>query len=282
MSLSLAAEPRRKGLFEPFYWCQSPSMPPVSHPLVPLLFPQILPAITVIDREEIWRGRIESGVSPLSVTDLQFLRSLEPRLNDGRPAGNKDSLPALGGVDLLGSIIAVYDGELLLTIQRGAAEPTPATSRASSLAPSRPISTADEVGINEQRVSRTPSIRVKTGPLEHKPSVARRSSLPAISQRPLVVTSESSSEPPLRALVYAGTVDRLVDTLVHGLQGVSVSVADDNGEMALREGKTRILTVNHTDFARVWWCVFRSFITPLNFFEVSLPLGVPAVLNVSA
>jgi GTPase-activating protein BEM2 len=269
MSLSLAAEPRRKGLFEPFYWSQHSPTQPLPHPLIPLLFPQPLPVITLIDRGEILRRRMESGVSNLNGTDLQFLRSLEPRLNDRQSSGNKVTLPGLGG-DLLGSIIAVYNGELLLVIQTGAAEPTPVPSRASSLAPSRPHSTADEIGCNEQRISRTPSIRVKTGPLERKLSVARRSSLPAISQRPLVVTAESSSEPPLRVLVHAGTVDRLVDILVHGLQGVSVSVADDNGEMSLREGKTRDLTVNHTDFARVWWSVFRSFVTPLAFFEVGL------------
>jgi hypothetical protein len=87
--------------------------------------------------------------------------------------------------------------------------------------------------------------------------------------------SESSSEPPLRVLVHAGTVDRLVDILIYGLQGVSVSVADDNGEMSLREGKTRDLTVNHKDFARVWWTVFRTFVTPLAFFEVSSHICCP-------
>jgi len=275
MALSLAAEPRRKGLFEPFYWSQAPSAQPPSHPLVPLLFPQPLPVITLIDRAEIWRGRMESGASNLNVTDLQFLRNLEPRSDDRRCSGQKDILSGLGGVDPLGSIIAVYEGELLLAIQRGGADPTPVASRASSLAPSRPLSTTDEAGSNERRISRTPSIRVKTGPLERKPSVARRSSLPAISQRPPVVTSESSSEPPLRVLVHAGTVKRLVDILVHGLQGVSVSVADDNGEMSLREGKTRDLSVNHNDFARVWWSVFRSFVTPLAFFEVSLEIICP-------
>lgn len=273
MSLSLAAEPRHKGLFEPFFWSQSPLAQLPSHPLVPLLFPQPLPVVTLIDRGEIWRGRMESGASSLNVADLQFLRSLEPRPDDRRSAGHRDTPPVFGGVDLFGSIITVYEGELQLTIQRGAAEPTPVTSRASSLAPSRPLSTTDEAGSNEQRLSRTPSIRVRTGPLERKPSVARRNSLPAISQRPLVVTSESSSEPPLRVRVHAGTVGRLVDILAHGLQGVSVSVADDNGEMSLREGKTRDLTINHHDFARVWWSVFRSFVTPLAFFEVSVQEG---------
>jgi hypothetical protein len=269
MSLSLAAEPRRKGLFEPHFWSQASSAQLSSHPLVPLLFSQPLPAMTFIDRGEIWRGRTESGVSHINAADLQFLRSLEPQSYGRRSSGNKDLLPGLGDVDLLGSIIAVYEGELLLVIQRGSSDVTPTSSRTSSRAPSRPASTIDDAGSIEQRLSRTPSIRVKTGPLDRKPSVARRNSLPSISQRPTILISESSSEPPLRVLVHAGTVDRLVDILIHGLQGVSISVADDNGEMSLREGKTRDLTVNHKEFAGVWWTVFRSFVTPLAFFEVS-------------
>jgi hypothetical protein len=69
--------------------------------------------------------------------------------------------------------------------------------------------------------------------------------------------------------VQAGTLNNLVNILVHGLENISVSVADDNGEMTLREGKTRELALDKVEFARVWWNVFRSFLTPLVFFEVS-------------
>ena len=271
MSLSLAAEPRRKGLYEPIYWSQSRSAHS-THPLYPLLFPQPLPVVCLVNREEILRGRLDSGVSNVNLSELQFLRNLDPRSTDRR--SNAGDFPL--GTKLLGSVIAVYDGELLLTIQRGSIEshPTsPTASRPSSLAPSRPLSVTEEHGNAEQRVNRTPSIRVKTGPIERKPSMARRSSrrssLPSISQRPTFIPQDSFPEPPLRAAVHAGTVDRLVDLLVHGLQGVSVAIADDNGEMPLRESKTRDLVVNHNDFAKIWWKVFRSFVTPLVFFEVS-------------
>ena len=60
----------------------------------------------------------------------------------------------------------------------------------------------------------------------------------------------------------------LVKILVQGLIGVSVSVADDNGEMSLREGISRELVLDRSEFARVWWNVFRSFTAPLAFFEV--------------
>lgn len=270
MSLSLAAEPRRKGLFEPFYWSQASSAQLPTHPLVPISFPQTLPTITLIDRGEIWHGRVENGPSLLNAADLQFLRTLEPRSNKRRSAGTKDLAPGFDGVDLLGSVLAIYDGELLLTIQRGGVESTPAPSRPVSFASSVATAAMEEASSPDRpRISRKPSIRMRPGPPERKPSVARRSSLPAISKRQSVPHAESSSDPPLRVLVHGGTVDRLVQILVHGLEGVSVSVADDNGEMPLREGRTRDLYVQHESFARVWWSVFRSFVTPLVFFEVS-------------
>jgi len=74
-------------------------------------------------------------------------------------------------------------------------------------------------------------------------------------------------------LVQAGTLNNLVNILVHGLENISVSVADDNGEMTLKEGMTRELVLDKVEFARVWWNVFRSFLTPLVFFEVSLFLS---------
>ena len=84
-----------------------------------------------------------------------------------------------------------------------------------------------------------------------------------------MVASEAPSERPLRVVVQAATLERLVDVLVHGLQGVSVSVADDNGEMPLTDRKTREVKVDMDDFSQVWWSVFRSFVTPQVLFEVS-------------
>lgn len=183
-----------------------------------------------------------------------------------------------------GTVIPVYNGDLLLVVQTGISESAPSSrpsSRAPSRAPSRPPSSVVEPGM-EKALGRTPSIRVKPGSsqgVDRKSSVARRSSLPSISQRQNFVTSEPSSEPPLRVIVQAGTLNNLVGILVHGLQNVSVSVADDNGEMSLREGMTRELVVDRAEFARVWWNVFRSFVSPLVFFEVSLILQTKGFLR---
>lgn len=176
-------------------------------------------------------------------------------------------------VSLLGrthTLIPVFNGDLLLVVEAGGMEVSGASRPPSSRAPSRPPSSVNDV--DGKPLGRNQSIRVKPGSsqgLDRKTSVARRSSLPSVSNKQNFIVTELSSEPPLRVIVQAGTLNRLVEILVHGLRNVSVSVADDNGEMSLREGMTRELVVDHVEFANVWWNVFRSFVTPLVFFEVS-------------
>ena len=274
MSLSLVAEPRRKGLFEPYFWTRLSSNTPCSS-LMPLLFPEPLPAITLVDRSKLLRGRYDSDTpETLRSMDAQLGQETGRKLH-GLDSSNKDSTKNL----ILGhggTFISVYDGDLLLVTQNGGFESTP-NSRPPSRAPSRPESSVMDhnSGLERPPISRNPSIRVKPSSshgLERKTSMARRSSLPTVSHlsRSNFVITEPSSEPPLRVLVRAGTLNNLVNILVHGLENISVSVADDNGEMTLKEGMTRELVLDKVEFARVWWNVFRSFLTPLVFFEVSL------------
>ncbi|ESK91434.1 rho gtpase activating protein 22 [Moniliophthora roreri MCA 2997] len=270
MSLSLAAEPRRKGLYEPFFWSKSSSNPQSSSSLIPLLFPEPLPTVTLIDRSQLLRGRVDSDA-----TDIQHLRAVDGHLRpDDRPASQQRSESSSSPFSVLsrgGTVIPVFNGELLLVVQNSVVDSAP-NSRPSSLVRSRPPSgNFDIPGTPEKHVvGRAPSIRVKPGSsrgLDRKSSLARRNSLPSLSQRQPIVVSETSADPPLRVLVQSGTLDRLVDILVHGLNNVSVSVADDNGEMSLREG-SRELMLDHKEFSRVWWNVFRSFVTPIIFFEL--------------
>ncbi|KAI0366782.1 hypothetical protein BV20DRAFT_971516 [Pilatotrama ljubarskyi] len=266
MSLSFAAEPRRRGTFEPYFWSRMSQQQSV-HPLAALLFPEPLPAVSFVDRAQIVRGRLESNSSGLN---LQDIRDLRLQL-DGERASQSER-QKLGGFDLGGTVIPVFNGELLLLVQPGGdAGPS---SRPASRAPSRPPSSAaTETPVLEKAFSRNPSIRVTPGSshghgTERKSSMVRRNSLPSMSQRTSLVASEVTSERPLRVVVQAGTLDRLVDVLAHGLQGVSVSVADDNGEMPLTDRKTREVRVDMDDFSQVWWNVFRSFLKPQVLFEL--------------
>ncbi|KAJ6543940.1 hypothetical protein B0H19DRAFT_999504 [Mycena capillaripes] len=261
MSLSLAAEPRRKGLFEPHFWTRTAVNQTPFAALIPLLFPEVFPTSTLVDRAQLLRGRVDSDL-----TDPRLLR-LEPQHQPHQPRRDIGGLAALSKL-----VIPVYQGEVLLSVWNGGDGESASSSRPSSRLPSRPPSSVVGDSISgEGTPSRAPSVRVKPGSsqgLDRKTSLARRSSLPITSQRRTFVVAEPSSEPPLRVRVLAGTLNRLVDLLVHGLQGVSVSVADDNGEMSLREGKTRELVVDQVEFSKLWWNTYRSLVTPLVFFEL--------------
>ncbi|OBZ69986.1 hypothetical protein A0H81_10131 [Grifola frondosa] len=265
MSLSLAAESRRRGLFEPYFWSRMGTQQTV-HPLAALLFPEPLPTVSFINRALIMRGRLESNASGLNVQDLQYIREARTK-----PDGERNPKPDAAkpnGLDLGGTIIPVFNHELLLLVQPGGGDAP--SSRPASRAPSRPPSSVVESPTSDKSFSRAPSIRVTAGSshgIERKPSALRRNSLPPMSQRSSLVASEVSSERPLRVIVQAGTLDRLVDILAHGLQGVAVSVSDDNGEMSLKDKKLREVRVDMDDFSRVWWSTFRSFLTPQVLFE---------------
>ncbi|KAG6901253.1 hypothetical protein C0995_014541 [Termitomyces sp. Mi166 len=266
MSLSLAAEPRRKGLFEPHFWTRSTGQQQQQHmSLLPLLFPEPMPTVCLIDRAQLLRGRVDSDAS-----DTQLRRAMDPHRHP-----DLRTLPTDHGASNLnwgGTVIPVYNGDLLLVVQAGGPDSAPNSRPSSSRMSSRPPSSiADSFMGEKSPLGRTPSIRVKPGSsqgLERKTSVARRNSMPSITHRQNYIISEPSSEPPLRVMVQAGTLNTLVGILVHGLQNVSVSVADDNGEMSLREGMTRELLVDRVEYAKVWWNVFRSFVNPLAFFEL--------------
>lgn len=251
MSLSLAAEARRKGLFEPHYWTRAANQTPFAS-LVPLVFPEPLPSSSLIDRAQLLHG------------DPRLLR-IDPQRLDPHHSTHQPRR------DIGGLTIPVYGGELLLSVSHDTDDDASAKgSRPSSRLPSRPPSSVVPDSV-EVGISRAPSVRVKPGSshgLDRKTSVLRRNSLPSPAQRRTFVASEPSSEPPLRVRVLAGTLHWLVNILVHGLQNISVSVADDQGEMSLREGKTRELVVDQLEFSKLWWNVYRSLVSPLVFFEV--------------
>ncbi|TFK24708.1 rho GTPase activating protein 22 [Coprinopsis marcescibilis] len=258
ISLSLAAESRRKGLFEPHFWQRYPQTQPPTSVLIPLLFPEPLAAQTLVDRTHIVRGRVESDTAEMH----QYLRG------NAHPLQRLDFNPDFTKLHIFGKagpVISLNNGELLLMVQAGGTDSLPP-----SRAPSRPTSSAHDAS-EQKTMSRAPSIRVKPSTshdLNRKTSIARRSSLPSVSHRQNYTIAETSTEPPLRVIVQAGTLDHLVSILVHGLGHISVSVADDNGEMALLEGKSRELVVDRVEFSTNWWNTFRSFVTPYVFFEL--------------
>lgn len=242
MTLSVSQEPRQRTRFAAHFW--SSTGPQTAQSILPLLFVEALPTISFIDRAQLNRIKkesIEGGATRPEFFERQIARTTQT----GRSSDPRSSTSSLGSM----TVLPVFDGELMLLVQPGEVEPS---------------------GGLERKMSVNHSIRVSpAGPLERKSSSARRSSLPILSNSNRAsIRSSESLDPPLRAVVRAGTLDRLIDLLVFGLQGVTVGHADDNGETPLREGGSRPLNVDRSEFARVWWYNFRAFVTPLVFFEV--------------
>lgn len=261
MPLSLAAEPRRKGRLAPQFWARS-AVPQGLQSLIPLAFPEPLPHLTLIDRSQIVRIKktsLETGAMDVQSTqnpDLVIPSELQKIFSPN--SLKKSNRRRASGLEVGETVLSVFNGELLLVVQPNA-ESTSRPSSAVSPDPTTPP-------------SRAPSIRAKSAAaqLERKASRIRRSSMPTLSQPLTVLASGLPTESALRVIVRAGTLDALVNVLVHGVNGISVSVADDNGEMALRDGHTKPVGVDRAEFSAIWWQVFRSFVSPLVFFEVGI------------
>ena len=269
MSLSFAAEPKKRGVFASYYWSRTNYHGP--QVLIPLLVPELLPTVTLIDRSQIVRTKKVSYESGAVLGDSQVTRptglksTIEPDGQIRMGGAPMHSVP----FDLGGMILPVFDGELLLCVV-----PTPEPSSRVSNTVGADGDQESSIASSSTSPSRQTSIRVKSAAagLDRKSSRVKRASMPVLSRSAAaaaaVVVVEPSAEPPLHAVVQAGTLDALVHFLIHGLEGVTVSVADDNGEMTLRDKKTRAVKVDRGEFARVWWNAFRSFVTPFVLFQV--------------
>ncbi|KAJ7576456.1 hypothetical protein C8J56DRAFT_1117364 [Mycena floridula] len=149
-------------------------------------------------------------------SNIHFLHAVHGHLRPDDSREHCDPIREALGLSRGGTVMPVYNGNLLLVVHTFSE--LASNSCPSSRVPSRPPSSIADS--EKQSVGRSPSIRVKPGSspsLDHKSSVARQSSLPSLSNPQNFITAEPSSEPPLRVLVQAGTLDVLVDILVHNL-----------------------------------------------------------------
>ncbi|KAG8871240.1 rho GTPase-activating protein [Tulasnella sp. 331] len=269
LGLSYIIEPRHRSYFQPFFWRPS-SVHPAAHSLIPLLFPEPLPTVSLIDRTALVRAKKESLLGPsLSLIELNEVETR--RVTERAWSAPKSDMPRRRDItepDLGEMLIPCFDGELILKLPLADPKSRPA-SLIDTLTPPTSTPPTEEA----PQLNRGKSIRLSpANRLERKGSQAqrsRRSSLPSISQRNSLLQPDlPPAEATTRVTIKCGTLDRLVDVLVCGLEGVGVVHADDNGEGPLREGKTRAFKVDRVEFSRVWWCGFRSFVTPVVLFEL--------------
>jgi hypothetical protein len=226
-------------------------------------------------------SRTETTVGPPNLVDVDFFRSpsgarsLRPKTTSPNPAG---------AMDLTGTVLQI-DDELLVVVQatpepQTSNAPSRASSRPPSRAPSRPPSANVDGPTREKSLARKASRRMRPSSpttLDRKTSMNRRNSLPTFTPKPSPVTVDvNNSDKPLRIVVHAATLDRMVRLLIFGLERVVVSSSDDSGETSLRERSSRQLQLDAEEFAETWWFGFRTFVTPLVFFEVIVLLMLSA------
>ncbi|KAG9018257.1 rho GTPase-activating protein [Tulasnella sp. 427] len=249
LPLSFAIESRQRGQYQPYFWKPQPAHS-AAQSILPLLFPEPLPTISLIDRNALIRTKKETLLGPVpgaEVNEAQVQKLTNPN------ARSKSRTPSrqrnIAEVDLDETLIPCFGGELVLKLPRDDGKSRP-TSFVDSLVPN--ASPTDGF----KPITRGNSIRLNTGSrLERKGSqmrLSRRSSLPSISQRnSLLIPEAPVVEASIRVTVKSGTLDRLVDVLVSGLDGVGVTHADDNGESPLRDGKSKSFKVDRAEFARL-------------------------------
>lgn len=279
------------------YWKRKPPSAAAPSALLPLLWPEPLPTISLVDRDALLdaardtmsrnissnnlasaaRGLEATATTVMGITSsggkrlvrTKSMPSVRSSISEGVPVTfdnaqqhRKAFFGSLRGIDSLGeSLIRIADGELVLKVVQTGKVGRQNRSRPASLIESRPV-------------SRQPSLRDVPGILGHNKrnsvplSLSNdfppyRSSRPSSARNSLLL---SDTLEPLRVVVKSGSLDRLVDVLVSGLDGHSANV-DDNG---LSGQSRRRFTTDLQDFRSVFFATFRSFCSPLALFEVSV------------
>ncbi|KAJ1589027.1 hypothetical protein NDA15_001663 [Ustilago hordei] len=248
------------------------TLPPNANPclpLVPLLFPQPLPLLSLLDatqiKAELFRRddqRMNASKDPhATITSRSLIR---PSLAGSPLVRSSAFSPPLGSRT---SRSATFSG----IIEWSSNSPTPSWED--------PNSTVIKVG-NELmlRAVQEPNLSLPSSPMTGKrfsqdfgrasrplSQISKRSSLPA-SNRSSVVDILV----PMQVVVKAATLDRMIDILVMGLQHVNVSPApaagDSNESQNVPARKTRLVMDMET-YRTTFLATFRSLCSPPELFE---------------
>ena len=260
---SLQAEPVQFGRLAQ-YFHQPRSASYHLHALVPFTFPEALPSLAFLDRSELVRTRKESLDKQGNPTPHDFHIEHLERLKFFPSEQMKSHWSGREGLELDDTTFRLFAGELIVRVVK---ESQP-SSRPTSLLDGGPVSLS-------RRPSRAPSIRVTpqaASTLERKSSNARRQSMPLLNNGRFragqTEVAQAPADPQVPVVIVGGTIEKLVDVLVRGLDYVLAATADDNGETALTDRRAKGLKLDRDDYSRTWWSTYRSFMTPETFVAV--------------
>lgn len=261
---SLKAEPIQVGRLA--QWFHQPrSQNYHLHALVPFTFPEPLPSLAFLDRSELVRLRKESLDKHGNTTPHDLQMEHLSRMKFFPSEHVRSHWTSKEGVDLDNTTFRLFNGEMIVKVVK------------ETQSNSRPASFFDNGATSlSRRPSRAPSIRVTpqaASTLERKSSAARRQSMPLLNNgRNRINQAENMTgnapDPTVPVVIVGGTIERLVDVLIRGLDYVMAATSDDNGEMALMDRGARGLRVDRNDYSKTWWSTYRSFLTPDAFIAV--------------
>lgn len=233
--------------------------------MVPFTFTEPLPSLAFLDRSELVRLRKESLDKHGNAASHDLQMEHLTRLRFFPSEHVRSHWTSKEGIDLDDTIFRLFNGEMIVKVVK---ETQPS---------SRPASFFENGAASlSRRPSRAPSIRVTphaASTLERKSSSARRQSMPLLNNKPRAApadnTSSASPELTVPVVIVGGTIERLVDVLIRGLDYVMAATSDDNGEMALIDRKAKGLRIDQDEFSKIWWNTYRSFLSPVTFVAVS-------------
>lgn len=277
LDASLQLEPRRLGNVD-LRW--RPPLPAniTAKALMPLIFPEALPNLDLLDRQEVIATATASNAS--SGRDTSMSTSSSRQDLEATVRANKYVRSPLSGTPLIRASVQ--------SLARSKTYPPTTGGRSSR---PLPFSEITEWGISQFRAEDTlfhigsdlvlqaigePPASGPSTPMTSKrfsqelsrgsrpvSQISKRSSLPASNR-----SSYIEPAPPVHVMVKAATLERLVDILVLGVSDLTISpIADDNSETPLQSARRPRATMDLTSYRTTFLATYKSMCSPLVLFE---------------
>ncbi|PWN20631.1 hypothetical protein BCV69DRAFT_282852 [Microstroma glucosiphilum] len=276
LATSVLIEPCGLGNLD-LHW--RPSLPPQlnAKALIPLMFPEALPTLDLLNREDVVnilypgmsQQRRPSGSLGGAEASAGFARYVRSPLG-GAPLKGRSSpaslrrtrtYPAIGTRNK--SVPFGDISEWAALADRGAAPHDEGT--VFRIGSDLVLKATEDAQLNSSSGSpmlsnaRFSQELSRSRPLSQ---MSKRSSLPA-SQRSSMVDAFVS----VQVVVKAASLERLVDILVLGVSDLTVTLSDDNGEIPLQSARRSKLSMDVHAFRTSFLATYRSTCTPIVLFE---------------
>ncbi|KAL9935547.1 hypothetical protein V8E36_005895 [Tilletia maclaganii] len=262
---SLHAEPKTLGAVEP-YWRQPRSARAASNALVPIMFPQPLPHLSLVDRASIKAGVTEQPRTSSLLLDSE--RTITARSHgqraqlSGSPLARSLTFPPTQQMRSARSFPFNRIAEWSSTSSSGGAGDEHVLRIGSDLV-LRAVGESAASTPSSPRASKRFSQEMsrQTRP---QSQVSKRSSLPASNRSSVVQDTPAVLEVTLKA----ASLEKIADIMAMGVDHITTSLPDDNGEAPLSPARRARLSMDLHSFRLAFLGTFRTLCAPSVFFRM--------------